>query len=46
MNSRRLMASPPAKDYIGYEENITFLIENCAVRHTYKRAATMSALGH
>jgi len=25
MNSRRLMASPHAEDYIGYEKNITFL---------------------
>jgi len=29
-----------AKDYIGYEKNITFWIENCAVRYTKRTAAT------
>ena len=36
----------PAKDYIGYEKNITFLDRELIVRYTPKRAAAMSALGH
>jgi hypothetical protein len=34
-----------AEDYIGYEKNITFLIENCAGRYT-QAGRPMSALGH
>jgi hypothetical protein len=38
MNSRRLMASPAPRDYVGcYEKDITFLIGICAVRNSQAR---------